>query len=69
MARITGGIMIRIQCDRCGHILENSEYETILNIQCKEDNINKYVQLCMNCTRQFNEYFMKNKIGYRKDEK
>ena len=61
--------MLRVECDRCGHILENYEYETetVLNIQCKKNNIDRNIYLCMHCAIQFNEYFMKNKIGYRKD--
>lgn len=57
----------KVKCDRCGHILENYEYETDINIRCKENNIDRDVRLCMTCARQFNEHFMKNKIGYRKD--
>ena len=58
--------MLIVKCDRCGHILENYEYETILNIRCKENNIDRNVYLCMRCAIQFNEHFMKNKIGLRR---
>lgn len=57
----------KVKCDRCGHILKNNEYETVINVRCKENNIDRNVRLCMVCARQFNEHFMKNKIGYRKD--
>ena len=57
----------KVKCDRCGHILKNNEYETVINVRCKENNIDRNVQLCMVCARQFNEHFMKNKIGYRKE--
>lgn len=57
----------KVKCDRCSHILKNNEYEMVINIRCKENNIDRSVQLCMVCARQFNEHFMKNKIGYRKD--
>ena len=59
--------MYKVKCDRCGHMLENNEYVTDINIRCKENNIDRNVQLCMTCAGQFNEHFMKNKIGYRKD--
>lgn len=59
--------MYKVKCDKCGHMLENNEDETDINIRCKENNIDRNVQLCAACTRQFNEHFMKNKIGYRKD--
>lgn len=60
--------MLIVKCDRCGHIIENDEYTTVINVQDKEHNIGLQLHLCRGCTRQFNEYFMKNRIGYTKDE-
>ena len=61
--------MLRVQCDRCGHLLEENEMKNgiMINAISLDNFDNKQVfYLCGKCTKQFNEYFIKNKIGYKK---
>lgn len=62
--------MLRVQCDGCGHLLEESEMKSgiMINASTIDDlSADEHIfYLCGKCTKQFNEYFIKNKIGYKK---